>query len=166
MKKMLVIAAIFLSLTLCGCSSTNSASTVDNSLTDEERQDFLFEIRNWTEVDLWNNGFCDLSWYYGRGTNSTGGSLDAEFTITTLSRAIEKGMTEYRPFIEGLEEDYPYLLEYFDMMMTEASSLIETASTYGDSTPKPFDVGIFEQYNAAFEEELGQVISDVLDSGD
>lgn len=162
MKKMFVIAAIFLSLTLGGCSSTNNASTVDNPLTDEERQDFLFEIRNWTGVDLWNDGFCDLSWYYGRGTSSTGGSLDAEFTITTLSRAIEKGMTEYRPFIEGLEEDYPYLLEYFDMMMTEASSLIETASTYGDSTPKPFDVGIFKQYNAAFEEELGQVISDVL----
>ena len=48
---------------------------------DQEITKKLFEIGNWLTLNVWNEGFCDISSYIGRGKNAVGGELDLDYTL-------------------------------------------------------------------------------------
>lgn len=56
--------------------------------TEQSPEATLKEISNFVVSDIWNDGFVDISWYAGSGTGSTGETIDIDFTIEQLGKAM------------------------------------------------------------------------------
>lgn len=109
MKKQLVLSCIIAIILLSGCSNTNNINPTDaNTAINESKNLFNFgeissktdtapspekmlrEISNFVIADIWNVGFVDVISYTRSGTSSTGASMDIDFTIEQLGKAMEE----------------------------------------------------------------------------
>ena len=117
----------------------------------------LSEIRNWLVGDIWNDGFCDLSWYYSTGKSSTGGTMDAGFAIQQLDKAMEK-KENYDAYIGSLPDDFddissvwPKLSEQIDVLYSEVKS------RGAEVTGTGLDTDLYNQYFDAFDGACKQI---------
>lgn len=62
----------------------------------------IMQIYDWTCGDVWNDGFCNINWYVGYGTDSVGEPLDIEKTVADLNVALKK-KSEYNKFMSSLQ---------------------------------------------------------------
>jgi uncharacterized protein YcfL len=112
----------------------------------------LSEIVNFVTSDIWNECFVNISWYAGRGTDSTGKELDIEFTIDRLGKAMEK-KAEYNSYIAGLDSKYDDIKQVWTKLSNEIDTLYaklkENPPNATDSEYE-FNTGLFQQYSKAF----------------
>lgn len=127
---------------------------------DSSDEDMLFEIQEWLTMDIWNNGFCDISHFIGDGKNSIGATMDIDFTLEQLAKAMEKKV-EYDFFINGLDDT-----KYADVKGVWAKLSPEIDKLYGQlQASKPtasdsayvFDLGLYSQYRAAFRDDKDEL---------
>lgn len=110
MKKQLILYCIIAIILLSGCSNTNNNNPTDaNTAINESKNLFNFgeisskadtaapspektlrEISNFVIADIWNVGFVDVISYTRSGTSSTGASMDIDFTVEQLGKAMEE----------------------------------------------------------------------------
>lgn len=117
----------------------------------DENVDLINEVRNWVVDDVWNNGICDMKWYYADGTGATGETLDPEFTLSQLAKAMEK-KPDYDAKMSALPEEYGEISELWSKLSAQIDVLyaeIQTRGTTRDGSE--LDVGLYNQYFDAFD---------------
>lgn len=133
--------------------SKEDASTKTEGSTVESKLD---EINDFVTDSIWNDGFVDISWYVIDGTNSTGETMDIDFTIERLGKAMEQ-KTEYNTYIQGLDAKYDNLKQVWSKLSDQIDILYKQLK---DNPPKAndenykFDTGLYEQYRDAFEQDV------------
>lgn len=120
----------------------------------DENKDLISEVRNWVVDDVWNSGICDMKWYYANGTSATGETLDPEFTLSQLAKAMEK-KADYDAKMSALPEEYSEISELWTKLSDQIDVLyaeIQTRGTTRDGSE--LDVGLYNQYFDAFDDAV------------
>ncbi|QHI72924.1 DUF5105 domain-containing protein [Aminipila terrae] len=125
-----------------------------------DTSDKLDEIDSWLTEDIWNKGFCDINWYTYDGTDSSGDTIDIEFTLQQLDSSI-KVKAEYDKYMGQLKgEEYNELKGIWGKLSAEIDSL---SSQIKNNPPKAsdestgVDTGKFEQYSDAFSDAINKL---------
>lgn len=118
--------------------------------------DRLYEIDNFVIGDIWNDGFCNVSWYISSGTDSVGGSLDIDKTLKKLKLSIDQ-LKVYNKYITGLKgSEYEALQSAWTDLYKEAQALykniLSTPLKAKDST-STFSSDTFTEYRDKFSSE-------------
>lgn len=114
------------------------------------------EVRNWT-VDLWNDGICEMQWYYSDGTSSTGGAIDPEFTINQIAKAMEK-KADYDTKMAALPDEYKEIADLWAKVSGEIDALYSAIQKQGTNRDgAELEVGLYEQYFNAFEDAIDEL---------
>jgi hypothetical protein len=120
----------------------------------------LSEINNWLTDDIWNKGFCDISWYASSGTSSTGDTLDVDFTLAQLDAAMSK-KTEYDSYMDSLNGDeYSQVKTVWAKLSPEIDTLytqIKTKKPIANDSSTDIDTGKFTQYQEAFSDAINDI---------
>ncbi len=131
-----------------GSDSTEETQTPNN---------ILQEMNNYIIEDIWNGGFCDISWYIQYGTDSTGGTMDINFALERLDKNMEK-KSEYDSFMSSLSDtEYSEIKSIWDKLSPEIDKLYNKVKEEKPTPNSPdyeFDTGLFTQYHDAFSEEI------------
>lgn len=113
----------------------------------------ISEVRNWA-VDLWNDGICEMQWYYGSGTNSSGGTIDPEFTISQMAKEMEK-KADYDAKMAALPDEYAEIADLWAKVSGEIDVLYSAIQEQGTSRDGAgIDVSLYEQYFGAFDDAV------------
>ncbi|QOS76916.1 hypothetical protein JNUCC31_19000 [Paenibacillus sp. JNUCC31] len=116
----------------------------------------LREINNFLTMDIWNDGFVNISSYTRRGTDALGQTLDIDFLIERLGKSMEK-KAEYDTYIQGLDPKYDDLKQVWTKLSNETDILYNTLKdnkpTANDEDYK-FDTGLYSQYKDAFSNDV------------
>ncbi|MFE4709727.1 hypothetical protein ACFRAM_02530 [Paenibacillus sp. NPDC056722] len=129
-------------------------SSVENSATDPKAT--LQEIQNFIVSDIWNTGFVDISWYLADGTSSTGESLDIDFTMEQLGKAIDK-KSEYDKYIQSLSDEYSSVKNTWGKLSAEVDLLykhLQSNPPKANDSSNKLDNGKLKQYMQAFEKDV------------
>ena len=111
--------------------ATNDLNNSLNGNEEETAEEITFnDLHNWLVGDIWNDGFCDLSYYYEDGTSSTGAELDAEFAIDRLTKAYEE-KSKYDNFVENLSDEYEELKGVYAKVSPEIDALYDEVMARG-----------------------------------
>ena len=132
------------------------AEDLNSSFGGDDDSDKLSEIESWLTDDIWNKGFCDISWYASSGTGSTGETLDIDFTLSQLDAAMEK-KAEYDAYINSLDNEFSHLKEVWKKLSPEIDTLyaqIKKTKPVANDTSTGIDTGKFTQYEEAFSDAL------------
>ncbi|GGF66989.1 hypothetical protein GCM10010912_09960 [Paenibacillus albidus] len=122
-------------------------------------REMLNEIRNFVVSDVWNDAFVNISWYISSGTDSTGGSIDIDFTVEQLAKTMDK-KKEYDSYMENLGSEYDSIKKVWTKLSTEMDRIydfIQKNPPKANDKNVKFDTGIFTQYLEAFEKEVDAV---------
>ncbi len=170
-KWSLLLVVVMIGALIAGCAKEKSeeeklaealqSALGSNVVKEGTPEAMLGEIRSYVTKDIWNDGLVNVSWYLGKGTSSTGETLDIEFTMERLGKAIEK-KAEYNEYINGLDAKYDSVKQVWNKLSAEIDNL------YGqikDKTPvandkeanAKFDTGLFSQYSEAFRDEVNEL---------
>lgn len=159
MKKTIGVLSLVLVMAFFvgGCSTPAPTSSSSGATEDPvSTEDMITDIAKWVTDDIWNKGFCEISWYAGQGTGSTGDTIDIEFTLEILSEAMKK-KPEYDAFMSQLPDDpYKKLKSYWEKMSEQIGAVyseIQKNKPEAKNEETRPDTGLFEQYSAAFEDE-------------
>lgn len=129
-------------------------NSVSNKLYGEEdpNKALISEVRDWVVDDIWNNGICDMSWYYEYGTSSTGETLDPDFTLQQLAKAMEK-KTDYDSQMAALPDEYSEISELWAKVSEQVDILYKEIQARGtEVTGIGLDTGLYNQYFDAFDD--------------
>lgn len=129
-------------------------NSVSNKLYSEEdpNKALISEVRDWVVDDIWNNGICDMSWYYEYGTSSTGETLDPDFTLQQLAKAMEK-KTDYDSQMAALPDEYSEISELWAKVSEQVDILYKEIQARGtEVTGIGLDTGLYNQYFDAFDD--------------
>ncbi|MEK3716915.1 hypothetical protein [Paenibacillus sp. FSL R7-0333] len=127
-----------------------------SSTSEQSPKSMLTDIRNFVVSDIWNVGFVDISSYISSGTSSTGESLDIDFTIEQLGKAMNK-KAEYDAYISGLDTKYDSIKKIWIKLSGEIDRMykqIQDIPPKANDTNSKLDTGIFKQYLNAFTDEV------------
>jgi hypothetical protein len=124
----------------------------------ETPKDKLFEINNYIISDIWNKGFCDISFYMYTGKGSTGESIDIDFSLSQLDAAYNK-KADYDSYIQGLDDtQFTDIRNIWTKLSTKTDNLYNQIKK---SKPTPnessLDTGKFSQYMDAFQQALDSI---------
>lgn len=132
--------------------NTESTSEVEPPTVESK----LREISNFITMDIWNEGFVNISSYTSRGTDALGQTMDMDFTMERLGKSMEK-KAEYDTYMQGLDPKY----DDFKQVWTKLSNEIDTLySKLKEDKPSAndenyeFDTGLFAQYQGAFKNDV------------
>ena len=79
------------------------------------------DMSSWL-TDMWNDGFCDLSWYEYQGTDACGREMDVDYTLHKLKKHYKK-YSHYNKFIKSLKgskyDELKYIWERLSPKMQE-----------------------------------------------
>lgn len=114
--------------------------------------EIISEARDWLVSDIWNNGICDMSWYYEYGTSSTGETLDPDFTLQQLAKAMEK-KADYDSQMAALPDEYAEISELWVKVSEQVDILYKEIQARGtEVTGSGLDTGLYNQYFDAFDD--------------
>jgi hypothetical protein len=120
----------------------------------------MAEINVYIISDIWNEGFCDIGWYVSMGTNSIGGTMDIDFTISQLEIAYGK-KKEYDEFISNLDEnEFANVKNIWKKLSIEMDVLfnkLKCETPIANSSDYNFDTGKFDQYMNAFSDAIYKI---------
>ena len=134
-------------------------NSVGSGLENDEDPDraLISEVEDWVVGDIWNDGICDMNWYYEYGTSATGDTLDPEFTIKQLSKAMEK-KADYDAKMAALGDEYAEISELWAKVSEQIGILYDEIQSRGaKSTGTGLDVGLYNQYFDAFEDAVNNL---------
>ena len=152
MKKLIFcILVVIMALGMVSCSKEGVTGESTQPAVNTETK--LLEIRNWVVSDIWNDGICDISHYYYDGKNSCGETMDIEFTISQLSKEVERKV-EYDKFMSELPDEYRELSEIWLKLTEQIDILYADILKQGTDIGGELDTGLFQQYFDAFDEEI------------
>jgi|GEM_PF-277346 len=139
-------------------SFTDALNGAMNGSTDDDSpKSKISEIRNWVVSDIWNSGICDMSSYYSTGKSCTGETMDAEFTISQLAKAMEKKV-DYDKYMNSLSADYSDVKELWTKVSGQIDSLYKEIQTNGaKQTGTALDTGLYTQYFEAFDKACDNI---------
>ena len=141
MKRMIsAIAALTTVLSMVSCGNNDTSSVTEkgsSSSSDETSTEVttsadaetttkaeepvkLIDVTNWLTSDIWNDGFCDLSWYVETGKGSTGQDVDVDKIISNLKESM-KSKDKYDKFIKSQSNDE--LIKAWEDTMAELEPL-------------------------------------------
>lgn len=131
-----------------------------NDLKEDTVKGKLNTISNDFVTEIWNEVFCNISWYTHGGTNSIGEKLDIEYTINKADNIMKK-RDEYNNYIKSLEgEEYSQIKYIWDKLIAEIDRMYarikEETPRANDSTYK-FDKGNFSEYSDDFKNEINKL---------
>lgn len=139
-----------------------NSNTMDiaNNSTEDTQKGKLKTISNDFVTEIWNEVFCNISFYVATGTNSTGGKLDIEYTINKADNLM-KQRDEYNDYINSLEgEEYSQIKYIWEKLIGEIdrmySRIKEETPREKDNTYK-FDTGSFSEYSKDFKNEIDKL---------
>ncbi len=113
----------------------------------------ISEVRNWA-VDLWNDGICEMQWYYSEGTSSTGDTIDPEFTTSQMAKTMEK-KADYDAKMAALPEEYKEISNLWAKVSDQIDVLYSAIQKQGtDRNGAELEVGLYEQYFDAFDDAV------------
>lgn len=140
---------------IAGTSSATTAFTTDEEITEEKSDiDLMFDVRGWLVGDIWNKGFCDLSFYYATGKSSTGEQMDVEFTLRNLKKAYEK-KADYDEIINKLPDEYQDIKYSYSKISEQIELLYADVTSRGtEVTGKSLETGLYNQYFETFDDLL------------
>lgn len=157
--------AMCMSFTACGTSSDSSSSKAvnkaDNSSSEPQKSVTLFEVADWATSDIWNDGFCEISYYVKNGKGATGKDIDINFVIDNLKIAVEK-KTDYDNYIQSLDDsvaEQKQLKDAWGKMIEQIDILYKSATSKTPAVGDKFDTALFNQYFQSFY-KLSTSISD------
>lgn len=114
-------------------------------------------MKGWLISDIWNDGFCDISHFIGSGTDSTGRTMDIDFTLKKLGKAMEK-KAGYDAYINSLTgAQYDDLKDIWSSLSPEIDRLyaqLQAQKPAAGDNSYDFDLGLYDQYSEAFEDEI------------
>lgn len=122
----------------------DSIGEEENS-TSEDPADVLWEINDYVIGDLWNDGFCEISYYLEDGQGSYGQEIDIEFTKSQLERAMNK-KADYDKYITSLDNHYLDIKEVWNKLSSEIDLLYQQVQSGATS----LNTDLFKQYSDAF----------------
>lgn len=131
----------------------NETTSID---TTTEFENKLPEISNWITRNIWNDGFCDISWYVSYGTSSTGTELDIDFTIENLTYEMEKKI-EYNDYILSLDDTISEQKRLIDTWNKVSEQIDILYNQVISDKPRPnddtyeFNDDLFKQYFDSFQ---------------
>ncbi len=141
----------------------NNSFNSQGSDSAEETQtpnDVLQEMNNYIVGDIWNDGFCNVSWYTQYGTDSTGGTMDIDFALERLEKAMGK-KPEYDNFMNSLSDtEYSEIKSIWNKLSPEIDALynkIKEEKPAANNADYEFDTGLFTQYHDAFSDEIDKL---------
>lgn len=133
---------------------------MSNDLTENTVNGKLKTISNDFVSELWNEVFCNISWYVGQGTDSTGGELDIEYTINKADNLM-KQRNEYNDYIVALEgEEYSQIKYIWEKLIVEIDRMYNTIkeeTPRGKDNTYKFDTGNFSEYSNDFKDEINKL---------
>ncbi|MEC0134697.1 MULTISPECIES: hypothetical protein [Paenibacillus] len=179
MKKQLILYCIIAIILLSGCSNTNNNNPTDaNTAINESKNLFNFgeisskadtaapspektlrEISNFVIADIWNVGFVDVISYTRSGTSSTGTSMDIDFTVEQLGKAMEE-KKEYDTYMNKLDTKYDSIKKIWAKLSPEIDLLykqIQETPPKANDDSLTLDAGKFNQYSEAFNKEVNDL---------
>ncbi|MEK4104143.1 hypothetical protein [Paenibacillus odorifer] len=179
MKKQLILYCIIAIILLSGCSNTNNNNPTDaNTAINESKNLFNFgeisskadtaapspektlrEISNFVIADIWNVGFVDVISYTRSGTSSTGASMDIDFTVEQLGKAMEE-KKEYDTYMNKLDTKYDSIKKIWAKLSPEIDLLykqIQETPPKANDDSLTLDAGKFNQYSEAFNKEVNDL---------
>ncbi|GGG78836.1 hypothetical protein [Paenibacillus radicis (ex Gao et al. 2016)] len=177
-KNLVLIGLAFaMLLVFSGCASKKTdeeklADAIQEALKDSSKNEnaskdpdtlesHLKEISHFLTSDIWNDGFVNISWFIGSGTNSTGDKMDIDFTIERLGKAMEK-KAEYDTYIQGLDASNDGLKQVWTKLSNEIDVLynkLKEKTPVAEDSSYEFDTGLFEQYRDAFKKDIEALTS-------
>lgn len=117
----------------------------------------LNTIKNDFITELWNEVFCNISWYVVNGTNSTGEELDIEYTIRKADNLMGK-RDEYNNYIENLSGDEFSEIKYiWSKLINEIDTLyakIKKETPVANDSTYEFSVDKLDTYSSDFAKEI------------
>lgn len=123
MKKILTsILAIVLCFTLVACGSSKEKekeTKTAEGLNEKQIAGRLMKIDT-DLVNLWNEVFCEVSWYTGAGTSSTGGELDIDKVVSNAKKYYDK-VVDNKEFIDSLSDEYLSIKTSYERIVEEAT---------------------------------------------
>lgn len=117
----------------------------EESNTSKDPADVLWEINDYVIGDLWNDGFCEISYYLEDGKGSYGQEIDIEFTKSQLEKAMNK-KAGYDEYIAGLDNHYSDINEVWNKLSSEIDLLYQQVQSGATS----LNTDLFKQYSDAF----------------
>jgi hypothetical protein len=170
MKKLLcVLAALTCAINLAACGSSsddndsgeefiNLAGTSDN----KQEELTLHTISRWLTREIWNDGFCDISWYVKNGTNATGGELDIDFLLDNLKYSYSK-KAEYDEYINSLDDSIEIQAQLINAWNKTSEQIDILYNKVTSEKPRPkdatyeFNTDLYIQYHDKFEEYCNEI---------
>ena len=120
----------------------------------------LKTIKNEFVTELWNEVFCDISWYINSGTNSTGGELDIEYTIKKADNLMQK-RDEYNNYIENLSDNEFAEIKYiWSKLINEIDTLyakIKKETPLANNPTYEFSIDNLDTYSSDFDKEIKKI---------
>lgn len=157
MKKVLsFIVCLILTISLVGCSGFQKKESNET----QSYIDSMYDVRGWLVSDIWNKGFCDLSFYYASGKSSTGESMDVEFTLKNLKRSYDKKST-YDEIINSLPSEYEDIKYTYSKISEQIDILYSDVMNRGAQvTGNPLETSLYNQYFETFDDLLSEADSE------
>lgn len=123
-------------------------------------ENMLKTIKNEFVTKLWNDVFCDISWYVAEGTNSVGEEMDIEYTLNKASRLMEK-RDEYNNYIENLDDEkYSQVKYIWGKLLAEIDRMydrIKNETPRAKDSTYEFNTGSFDTYSEDFGDEIKNI---------
>ncbi|QNK60953.1 hypothetical protein H7F31_32225 [Paenibacillus sp. PAMC21692] len=116
----------------------------------------LMEITNFLVGEIWNDGFVNIGHYAHSGTDATGQTIDIDFMIQQLGKAMEK-KAEYDTYIQGLDSKYDEVKQLWTKVSGEIDTLykkLQVNPPKANDEEYEFDTGLYQQYKEAFSDEV------------
>jgi len=170
MNRVIFLTVLAVVLVMSGCSGNEKteeekvAEAIEDAFgeqpaKEETPESKLQEIDSYV-TGLWNDGFVNVSWYTSQGTNSTGETMDIEFTLERLKEEVEK-KPEYDSYIQGLGTEYDGIKSVWNKLSEQIDILndhLQNNPPKAETEYDGFDTGFFEQYHEAFGKDVDALI--------
>ena len=122
-----------------------------------ESKKILFDISNWIIGDIWNDGFCNFSYFEEDGKDSTGNTIDIDFAYQIFKEKYKK-KASYDTYINALPDDFSPLKTAWNKLSTESDKLYKYYETNGiKQSGTAVDTALFVQYREAFTDSVYEI---------
>ena len=135
-------------------------SNSENDSNDNTVKGKLKTISSDFVTEIWNEVFCNISWYINDGTSSTGEDVDIEYTLNKADKLMSK-RDEYNDYINALEgEEYSQIKYIWEKLIGEIDRMYarikEETPRKADNTYE-YSTGNFSEYSDDFKKEIDKL---------
>ena len=157
MKKylMIIVSILLVAFLFSACGKSTDSSKSKETKKQESKMS-LSEVKS-DATKLWNEVICEVSWYSGNGTSSTGKALDIDFVIENMDKYYNK-LKDDKEYIDSLGDEYSDIKSAFEKMLDKATIICDHLRT---ETPKPNEelsyrdeIDLFHQYYQYFSDAV------------